>query len=526
MNHHNPSRMKKSILVVTLLVSSAGLWSACTEILEPDPKSFTSTANFYETEEDMVSAVNGAYNRLRTQAGISNVHFNFWNEIRSDVINRHFNVNHPSIEGQPIAEWFVVPSNSWIEAQWSQIYNTVTQTNIILNRIDGVEFDDETLKNQLVGEAKFLRALSYWYAVQYWGEVPIVLEEVTSPDESLPEGGRRPRSEVFDQIISDLTDASDLLPAEAADPGRVTKGAALFLLGRTYLLSEDYQLAAETLEEVESSFGYVLLENYSDIWNPANTNNEESIFELQFGADVTGQPHADILRQVLPWTSRGVFTTQALEPEGWMSPSLEFIQMYEDGDERYEATISYWVNEGNADYPEVTFFGDSLAMINKHIWLDHVNSQGQQAGNDILFRYADLLLSLAEAYWRLDPVGYEGEITALLNRIRSRAGLPDVDLANVPDVPMLSGTYLESDDIGRAIFRERTIELFAEGHRMFDLIRFGVAFEAIHNQAESRKSREPRIRGTYNMEPHEMLLPIPTREITTTEGLIEQNPGW
>src|SRR5690625_7995275 len=99
--------------------------------------------------------------------------------------------------------------------------------------------------------------------------------------------------------------------------------------------------------------------------------------------------------------------------------------------------ISYWVNEGNADYPEVTFFGDSLAMINKHSWLDHVNSQGQQAGNDILFRYADLLLSLAEAYWRVDPVGYEGEITALLNRIRSRAGLPD--------------------EIGRAACRDRVV---------------------------------------------------------------------
>src|SRR5690625_279302 len=114
MNHHNPSRMKKSILVVTLLVSSAGLWSACTEILEPDPKSFTSTANFYETEEDMVSAVNGAYNRLRTQAGISNVHFNFWNEIRSDVINRHFNVNHQCIEVKPITVLFVALNYRWI----------------------------------------------------------------------------------------------------------------------------------------------------------------------------------------------------------------------------------------------------------------------------------------------------------------------------------------------------------------------------------------------------------------------------
>ena len=140
---------------------------ACDSILEPDPKSFTSTSNFYQTPEDFSSALNGAYNRLRTQAGISNVQFNYWNEIRSDIINRHFDVNLPSIQGQPIVEWFVVPSNDWVQSQWSQIYNTITQTNMILERIEPIEFGDTSQKNRIIGEAKFIRALSYWYAVQY-----------------------------------------------------------------------------------------------------------------------------------------------------------------------------------------------------------------------------------------------------------------------------------------------------------------------------------------------------------------------
>lgn len=499
---------------------------ACDSILEPDPKSFTSTSNFYQTPEDFSSALNGAYNRLRTQAGISNVQFNYWNEIRSDIINRHFDVNLPSIQGQPIVEWFVVPSNDWVQSQWSQIYNTITQTNMILERIEPIEFGDTSQKNRIIGEAKFIRALSYWYAVQYWGDIPIVLEEVTSPEEAVPEGGRRPVSEVYGQIITDLQDAVELLPSVAQDPGRATEGAAKLLLGKTYLLSEDYTSAVDVLEEVESGYGYMLLDDYSDIWNPANTNNAESIFELQFAADITGQPHADILRQVLPWNSRGIIARQEVNPTGWMHPSLEFLQMFEENDSRYEANITFWENPGNSDYPEVTFFGDSLAMVNKHIWLDHVNTLGEQAGNDILFRYADALLTLAEAYWRSDASGNEAAILELLNRIRARAGLPAVDLGSVPENPLLAGTYLENDNIGRAIFQERTIELFAEGHRMFDLVRFGVALEVLQAQAESRKEREPRIQGTYNIEEYKIMLPIPVQEINNTEGLLEQNPGW
>jgi len=333
-------------------------------------------------------------------------------------------------------------------------------------------------------------------------------------------------SEVYGQIISDLEDAIALLPSAAPRPGSATEGAAKFLLGRTYLLTGDYPQAINMLEDVESDYGYMLINDYANIWNPDNTNNEESIFELQYGANVTGQPHAFLLQQVLPWNSRGIIAPQVVNPEGWMHPSLEFIQMFEDDDARYEANITYWENPGNADYPEVTFFGDSLAMINKHIWLDNINSQGEQSGNDILFRYADALLSLAEAYWRADPAGNEGAILSLLNRIRDRADLPPVDLANVPNYPMLAGTYLENDNLGRAIFQERTIELFAEGHRMFDLIRFEVAYDVVTAQAASRKTRESRIQGTYNIQPHEIILPIPSAEITVTEGLFDQNPGW
>ncbi|MCC5908597.1 MAG: RagB/SusD family nutrient uptake outer membrane protein [Balneolaceae bacterium] len=519
-------KFQKFPLSLLLVASFLFFWNACDNILEPDPKSFTSTANFYQTPEDFSSALNGAYNRLRTQAGISQHHFNYWNEIRTDVINRHFDVNLPSIQGQPIAEWFVVSSNAWVQSQWAQIYNTITQTNIILGRIDDIEFPDSDLKNEIIGEAKFIRALSYWYAVQYWGDVPIVLNEITSPDEAMPEDGRRPVNEVYAQIISDLEMAADLLPVAANEPGRATEGAAKLLLGRTFLLTGDYGDAVSVLEEVETNYGYVLLDDYIDIWDPNNTNNEESIFELQFGANVTGQPHADIIRQVLPWNSRGQIARQAVDPEGWMHPSLEFIEMFEDNDARFDANVTFWDNPGNSDYSEVTFFGDSLAMINKHIWVDEINSNGQQSGNDILFRYADALLSLAEAYWREDPAANQGAILNLLDRIRTRADLPPVDLSNVPMTPLLEGTHLENDNLGRAIFQERTIELFAEGHRMFDLIRFDVAFDVLTAQADSRKTRESRIQGTYNIQPHEIMLPIPTQEINNTEGLLEQNDGW
>lgn len=510
---------------MVLIPATMLLSTSCDEFLTPDPASFTSSDNFYETPGDFELAINGVYNRLREQAGISNDAFMTMTEIRLDAINRQYNVSLPG-DAMVFEEWHLISSNPFLQEQWSQIYNTIVQANMVLTQIDEVAFEDENIKNRIKGEAKFMRALSYWYAVQFWGDVPLVIEEIRTPDEATPEDGRDPVSEVYAQIITDLKEAVTELPTTPAEPGRITEGAAKFLLGKTYLLTEEYSEAIDILEDVEADYGYMLLADYANIWDPANTNNAESIFELQFGANIAGQPHADVLRHILPWSARGEIVTNQVNTTGWYHPSLDLIEMFEDTTtERFKASISWYVASGNAAYPDVAFYGDSIGIINKFFWPSHINSAGEQEGNVILFRYADALLSLAEAYWREDPAGNEGAILNLLDRIRRRAGIDEpLNLNEVLMHRILENTYLANDNLGRAIFNERTVELFAEGHRYFDLKRFGVAEQVMRNYAERRKERETRVQSFFDIQSYKFIYPLPSRELDLGDFI--QNPQW
>lgn len=522
-NRKNQNKYRKIKFMGVLVGCLMFVWVGCEEFLTPAPESFTSTGDYFDQPSHFEAGVNSAYARLRAQAGVHNLQFRMITELRFDAINRQFDINLPGVNEQPFQEWFAVPSNTVPRGQWNQIFNTVAQTNIVLDRLDNIEWTDQTQKNQIEAQARFIRAFSYYFGVQMWGDLPIVTEEQTTPALAIDKV-RSPASEVLSSlIIPDLIFAAENLPPSWAQPGRATSGAALTLLGKTYLLSGDYGLAIDALEDVLGQ--YELLDSYRSIFDPGNTNNEESIFELQFGANVTGQPQAISPALLVPIHVRGEIVDNIVNPSNnGMYPSYEVLQFYEDNDERFEEGLLPFVHPGNNDFPEVSHEPDTIYLLNKYLWPDYINAQGEMEGNIILLRYADVLLSLAEAHWR----NGDGAGVALqyVDEVRDRSGLDPVDLNNVFTSFMLEGTALENDDLGRAIFNERTVEFLAEGHRMFDLLRFGVAYEVAVAQAESRKTREPRISGVYNIEPYEILLPIHPEEISASNRQITQNPGW
>lgn len=516
------------ILCMTVILAGCDTDS----FLSPDPESFSTTETYYTAPDHFEAAVNSAYARLREQAGVSDPNFRHINETRSDAMNRHFDINLPGVNQQPFLEWFAVSSNSIPRGQWDNIYTTVAQTNTVLSRIDGVEFSDQNQKDEIVGQAKFIRALSYWYAVQYWGGVPLVLEENASPAEALDKV-RASEEEVYNAIIADLQDAVSQLPASWPNPGRATSGAASFLLGRTYLLTGNYSGAIDALEAVVQSGQYMLPSDYMSVFDPANKNSAESIFELQFAPNTAGQPDANMANAVIPWHRRGEIVDNIVEPDSDDNffPSYEVLEFFDTSSGRYEDTFYWDIDSSNGEYPEIAHRGDSVAIVAKYLWPQHINSSGEQDGNIVLFRYADALLSLAEAHWRNGDSSVDAE--HYINMVRERAGLGPVNLNDVPVPTVLEGTYLENDDLGRAIFVERTVELLAEGHRMFDLIRFGAGHggddfvtNVLLNYAESRKSRESRIQDVFNIQSYEILLPIHPQEIGASNGSIEQNPGW
>jgi starch-binding outer membrane protein, SusD/RagB family len=520
---NNQNKYRKSGFMGILAGCLMFVWAGCENFLTPEPQSFTSTVAYYTAPAHFEAGVVSAYARLRTQAGVQNLQFRLITELRFDAINRQFDINLPGVNEQPFQEWFAVPSNTVPRGQWNQIFQTVAQTNIVLERLDNIEWTDQTQRNRVEAQARFLRAFSYYFGVQMWGDMPIVTREQTTPDIAIDKE-RSPAAEVYNSlIIPDLQFAAEHLPPTWDRPGRATSGAANTLLGKTYLLTGDYGAAINALENVLGQ--YELLDSYRSIFDPGNTNNAESIYELQFGANVTGQPQGISPALLVPIHRRGEIVDEIVNPSNnGMYPSYEVLEFYEDGDARYEEGLWPFVDPGNNDFREVSHREDTIYLLNKYLWPDYINSLGQMEGNIILLRYADVLLSLAEAHWR----NGDGAGVALpyVNEVRARADLDPVDLDNVFNSFMLEGTELENDALGRAIFNERTIEFLAEGHRMFDLLRFGVAYEVATAQAASRKTREPRISGVYNIQPHEILLPIHPEEISASNNSIVQNPGW
>lgn len=191
-----------------------------------------------------------------------------------------------------------------VSAFWDILYREIGRTNAALTRADKITYIDATKKAARVGEVKFLRALSYFYLVQTWGDVPMPLTETVSPDKAIV---RIPSATIYTQIIKDLTEAESVLPATATDYGRVTKGAAQFLLARVYLTrgwnfknslggqASDFKTALDYADKVIAA--YPLVAQYNTLFPKRDTNplkqytgaqndrNSEVVFAIQYNAD-------------------------------------------------------------------------------------------------------------------------------------------------------------------------------------------------------------------------------------------------
>ncbi len=504
----------RSAIIVCLLLQ----WTACDSFLEPDPKSFSTTANFYETQEQFEAAVIGVYTRFRDLAGDDN--YRHMADLRGPNVTIHFDVNLPgTVGGFPqLDEWTMTSDNGQAAGIWVNLFELVKEANVIVGRIDAVEFSDAALKERLIGEARFMRAFAFWTGVQFWGDFPLVLEEVTSPEQAMPEGGRNPVAEVYQQVVADLMDAVGKLPVSygGSDAGRITQGAARMLLGRTYLLTGDYASALSQFQAIDASGQYSLLANYRDVFNPAMKNGAESILEIQYNPNIPGQPQNGLFSDVIPWNSGNDLSPPAVVPGGDYHPTPDVIDSYEAGDLRKDWSIGWYVKEGNNAYHEIAY-GDSLPYFHKFHWLEHVNANGQGDDNWVFFRFADALLSAAEAEWRL---GNSGGAMGYLNRVRDRAGLPAVNLADY------SGAVTGSP-LGDAVLHERSIELVGEGHYWLDLLRFGsdIALKVMIKHGQDFMARDPKIDNTfYIIDEYKFLYPIDPVEVIL--GGFPQNPGW
>jgi hypothetical protein len=173
-------------------------------------------------------------------------------------------------------------SSAVISSIWTGSYQVIARSNIVLDRIGNANVE-AGMKRRLTGEAKFLRSLMYFNLVRIFGDVPLVLKDISGPAEALSYG-RDPVADIYTQIVSDLKEAEGMLPVTYtvnADIGRATKVAVQSLLGHIYLTQKNYPEAAAKLAEVVNTAQYGLLPKYDDVFDADNANNREIIFAVQ-----------------------------------------------------------------------------------------------------------------------------------------------------------------------------------------------------------------------------------------------------
>ena len=316
--------------------------------------------------------------------------------------------------------------NTAVDDIWNAIYDGINRVNLILLRVPPLTDLDETEKNQILGEAHFLRALHYHNLVKLWGGVPLRLAPITTVEEA-SQAVRATADEVYAQIESDLNAAGDLITSTEPTT-QATVGAVHALRARVALYRGDYATALAEADEVVDE-GYTLASAYSDLFDPDGIDTPEDIFKVIFTP--------------VEFNLEGYYyTSEDFDGRGEVAPTQDLFDSYEAGDARLAWSI--------------TPTGDGALSGSK--WPTTIG------GEDIhVIRFAEVLLIKAEAQARQNDLA--GAVDTY-NLLRVRA-----DLA-----PHVLGADVSSQaEVLAAIGHERRVELAMEGDRWPDLVRLGTA---------------------------------------------------
>lgn len=467
----------------------------CKKFLSVDPAYTQDAENYFQTPEDYERALTGAYDLL--QASFLSV----WiGEIASDnTIAGGESVN--DTEGlHQIDAMTHGGVNNELRSLFRWNYAGITRVNFIMEFKDNIDFVG---KEQILAEAKFLRAFYYFELVKVFGDVPLVIdkrlgaEEVTTIE-------RAPKEDVYAQIELDLNEAAAVLNPVASQKGRATKGAALALLGKVYLYQNKFGLAATTLDLVIGSMQYSLYPDYDDLFSVASEGNSETVFDVEYsGLEGGGYGCLVCLEGNVGPGFHGIRQYNGPiygDGNSYNLPTANLYNAFDPADPRRDATvldidafIAAQPNSGDITYA-IGAGGHTGYYNNKYI--KRQNELGLP-DNDLtspvnyrVIRYADVLLMASEAHYRNSN---PGPAQTYLDLVRERVGMPTVPITSV-----------------EVIWNERRLELSCEGHRFFDLVRTGQAAANISGFQTNKNE----------------LFPIPQVEIDLAGGNWIQNQGY
>lgn len=479
--------MNKNIIII--MIASVFLLSSCGEdFLSPAPVSSVGSESFYTNETELETGVVNMYDGIKGVNSTS-TNDNHGIQIEFQVTEmRSDNTKTKSSEGEQAQfEQFAVQATNGVVADYYRsFYNVIYRANVVLANLDAA--DDQATADQFEGEARFVRAYAYFNLVRLFGEIPIA-EAVVLPTDEETAFNRRPVSDVYNLIVNDLTIADTKLSATIGNTfkGRASAAAAQALLAKAYLTLGQHADALTMLNKVMSSGDYSLESNFNDIFY--NERNDEVIFAIEYiaGASTTSQNFsAEWMNAVGRTSGINYVTPEAVaELDALGGNRTPFSYREDPGQAGNYQVMKYLPNGESGGSNGITFDTDPTS-----------------AGNDwIVLRYADVLLMHVEAVMGNDPVTGDAAALASFQAVRDRAGLTAV-VAGVTKDELLA---------------ERRVELAFENHRLFDLIRFGVAETVLGQFATD---------NAYIFSPTDLLLPIPEREIGLSKGKMTQNAGY
>ncbi len=516
---------------IMLLIS----FNSCSDdFLYLEPKTNKLEANTYNTEQDAINAMVAIYDALVVQP---------WNfvPIQSDIFSDDAFCGGE--QGGGMWQWqdqeigIIDAENSAAGTLWNRCYSGIYRANMFFLKESGINWKSGALRKRLNAEVRVLRAYFNWDLVRHFGWVPIIDEILPSSEDYKSQKQSTPE-EVYQYIVKELLTAMPDLPetVTASETGRITKDVVRILLARIYMLYEGFakpvlgavadlqyngtiinkQYIINYMEEIISSDRYILLDNYSDVFDWYNENNKESIFEFQYseksfsndwgGWNVDGNmavifygprnPSPDTAYSA-GWSFATV--TWSLADEFEANDTIRFQSSIFNAEEMLDSYTHSFQNTGyfNHKYmPRYEFFPlNGTPELN---W----------PKNYIDMRYAEVLLIASELYLGID----ENKALDYLNDVRTRS--------------MGESAALSSIDID-VIYHERRVEFSGEGHRKWDLLRRGLDYAKtkidaswdIPDGVENFDDFTGRqfVKNTWGM------LPIPGSEVRlANEGILQQ----
>lgn len=523
----------KSLKKITSILVLGIMVAGCEDILDTVPTDRVSTEIFWKTEKDAQFAANAVYTHVLQSAS----HYASWDGMTD--------IGYTNLPQSP--ESFILQGefdqlNSRVASDWSSLYAGIRSANAFLGNVDRITASNPAVIDRLKGEVRTLRAYFYAQLAFLYGDVPLVTTEITLEESKTLQ--RTPASQVWDFVSTELSEAAAVLPDTQADKGRVTKGTALGLKARYMLYAGRYQEAADAAAAVMDLGVHGLFPSYEDLFTYANENNEEILFDIQY---VQGTVSNDIF---------SVFAQRSVNGRSLFVPTKNLVDAYEmsnglpidDPGSGYDPANPYVDRDprlrysvyvegdilpngntfdpkpqsGTSDAVGSTFLVSPTGFnIKKYINVEDLAMPTNSGINLILLRYAEVLLTYAEAKIELNQI--DNTVYDAINEVRAR---PDVNMPAIADGKT-------QEELRQIVRHERLVELAYEGQRFFDIRRWRIAGDVMPGKVygmtytdTNGELQTVEVTAWTNVwSDRNYLWPVPQGEIDLN-GSLGQNPNW